>query len=637
MDKKEQYIYKDGRYIKISSFGGGGANVQLVEALPEQGIENTIYLLKNENPEPTPGIATLLTQITYSELKELRDTKKLIPGMQYQITDYECTTTWVDTRSAGHKFDIIVTADSEDTLNENARATYHYDEGEAYSYRFKDGVTVDNVKILYKVTDDADSAYGVPQDETEDDASSVISRLSTCLDAYGYSQPALFNPDPDNDGHDCFYVYSGQFSITKWVNTNITAFYTLSDDSEVVYTGSYHPEDIFVELAIVDGTPRLYKNDLSDPDYVQEGTDYEDWFNYVDDYTLDGTTYNRWQKFEGSGSSSGFYILTNIIVVNNQFTITQQELTDGIQEQTVIYDKWQEYDIDTEKYTQYFYLTENLVESTGESHEILVPDGYFMSSGLIPIHNLTGWRLQYCLNNDTDRFSWANTNSGKGVIYWLKDENGNECFYDFKNIQFLNSDNNIYEYTFLKPDTNSDNSKNVYLNIITPSSSHELSKNILIDNCNCNTIYISSNNSLTSCIACDLRNSSNISLLNCTNLILNRYIGFSFSNLSNTTFDENVYYVNHLWMNSTYTTSIAQFKNILYKIYNGQLVIYDNTGDNIFSQLTEKAFRFLLFNETLNTNTDYVLESPYMDMTPQASIRISSIDGDQITLAAFEN
>ena len=50
--------------------------------------------------------------------------------MQYRITDYACTTTQENTRSAGHPFDIIVTADSENTLNEEARAIQH--QGDTY-------------------------------------------------------------------------------------------------------------------------------------------------------------------------------------------------------------------------------------------------------------------------------------------------------------------------------------------------------------------------------------------------------------------------------------------------------------------------------------------------------------------------
>ena len=66
-----------------------------------------------------------LTKITWADLKAKRDAGELIPGVQYRITDYQCTTVQVDTQSAGHQFDIIVTADSNNKLNEVARAIRH--------------------------------------------------------------------------------------------------------------------------------------------------------------------------------------------------------------------------------------------------------------------------------------------------------------------------------------------------------------------------------------------------------------------------------------------------------------------------------------------------------------------------------
>ena len=55
-------------------------------------------------------------------------------------------------------------------------------------------------------------------------------------------------------------------------------------------------------------------------------------------------------------------------------------------------------------------------------------DTYFESC------KLEAWELKYCLDNDTDRFAWADTENGKGVIFYMKDEWANECPYDFKNI-----------------------------------------------------------------------------------------------------------------------------------------------------------------------------------------------------------
>lgn len=70
-------------------------------------------------------LVSQIEEITYSDLKNKRDNSLLIPGKFYRIIDYQCTTAQFDTKSAGHQFDIIVRADSKNTLNENARAAKH--------------------------------------------------------------------------------------------------------------------------------------------------------------------------------------------------------------------------------------------------------------------------------------------------------------------------------------------------------------------------------------------------------------------------------------------------------------------------------------------------------------------------------
>lgn len=81
-----------------------------------------LYVKKEELDELLKGS---MQSVTYAELKSLRDNGQLVAGRQYRITDYVTTTTQENTRSAGHQFDIIVTADSESVLNENARAIQH--------------------------------------------------------------------------------------------------------------------------------------------------------------------------------------------------------------------------------------------------------------------------------------------------------------------------------------------------------------------------------------------------------------------------------------------------------------------------------------------------------------------------------
>lgn len=70
-----------------------------------------------------------------------------------------------------------------------------------------------------------------------------------------------------------------------------------------------------------------------------------------------------------------------------------------------------------------------------------VDDDYYPSNT-----NFEAWKIWYCLDNDTSRFFWADKESGKGVIYRMIDEFGNDCPYDFKNILF--EFNGQYVYTF---------------------------------------------------------------------------------------------------------------------------------------------------------------------------------------------
>jgi len=69
--------------------------------------------------------ANLLVNVTYNELSNLVNINGLLPGQKYRITDYETVTIQSSTMSAGHNFDIIVTALTENTLSENASAIQH--------------------------------------------------------------------------------------------------------------------------------------------------------------------------------------------------------------------------------------------------------------------------------------------------------------------------------------------------------------------------------------------------------------------------------------------------------------------------------------------------------------------------------
>lgn len=87
---------------------------------------------------------------------------------------------------------------------------------------------------------------------------------------------------------------------------------------------------------------------------------------------------------------------------------------------------------------------------------------------------LESWQIKYSIYNDTMRFAWADdTQHGKGVIYQMKDEYGNEAPYDFKGILFgiYEPNENIYEgmtlpdyytFSFIHSGYTDDNDTNTY-------------------------------------------------------------------------------------------------------------------------------------------------------------------------------
>ena len=115
-------------------------NIELVGRAEFDTLSGKVTELKNtkadrgeveELRQALSGVsADMLVPTTYAELKALRDAGELAPGMMYRITDFVTITTQANTQSAGHQFDIVVTALDERTLSEEAMAMMH--EGDTY-------------------------------------------------------------------------------------------------------------------------------------------------------------------------------------------------------------------------------------------------------------------------------------------------------------------------------------------------------------------------------------------------------------------------------------------------------------------------------------------------------------------------
>ena len=114
--------------------------------------------------------------------------------------------------------------------------------------------------------------------------------------------------------------------------------------------------------------PVLYKNDTStdengEPIYGIDDIDYQDQFFYVGEETIDGVVYDKWRKIEDSENTSFAWDS-----VSKQYALTNKIVGEGL-----------------------------LIEAT------------FTYQGITreKIANLNAWQLKYCLDNDTNRFAWA--------------------------------------------------------------------------------------------------------------------------------------------------------------------------------------------------------------------------------------
>lgn len=328
------------QYVKNATFQATMATKQdkLDVSLDEKGTMNIVI------PESIEGAKTIkvngvelvpvMEDITWENLKTLRDEGKLIPGKSYKIIDYTCTTSQSNTISAHHDFDIIVTADSTNTLNENARACLK--EGDTY-FRTAEGGAWTLMPVGWQFVDGRDE-----ENYTGSGSGDIFIKASYAENPHGYNSPVLYKTSYDA------YV---------------------SGDS-----------------------------DMSLPDY-------DDPFFYFGTWELDGVVYDRWKKHE---------------VIIKAFTWSSDDTGD------------------------IYVLTEQLVQGIPNSSD---PNNFdpsnctFIEEKITPtpivyeVCNLSAWELKYCLDNDNSRFAWADNTNGKGVIYYMKDEHGNEAWYDFKSIK----------------------------------------------------------------------------------------------------------------------------------------------------------------------------------------------------------
>jgi hypothetical protein len=122
-------------------------------------------------------------------------------------------------------------------------------------------------------------------------------------------------------------------------------------------------------------------------------------------------TYDELINVRGSFKPGAYYIITNFTTI----------LTDSYRTNNNI--------------SSYRYNLQIILRAKNNS-ELYETGLLFFESGNLSDNILSEWKIWYSLDNDTNRFEWANPDNGRGVIYRMIDENGNDLPYDAINIRF---------------------------------------------------------------------------------------------------------------------------------------------------------------------------------------------------------
>ena len=462
---------------------------------------------------------------TYDEIKTLIETKSLIPGAFYRITDYNTVVnsdvyekTYIS--SGMNPFDVIVLAISNSELSETAWAMhtdkstdvglgddieitkdpetgneiistltgfiniyqgrvftpkyYYYNEtiedkvtftptNNQITCFYNDYINDDNVYYPALATSDEQNIYVLDDGSLIDNKNTITWKsISTVkVGEYDYFngfkityESSLLKSGVTADNVTCQRIITYQLDKTETVNGQQYYRYHGTSEQAIVKTSN---NAIIIEST--ENNKTLLQNNYQPSDF------------FIFDYAPYDYVYcKNYKFFDGLNSSLNISVTAPttepgkppILPVNPLFikntsgeSIAMTELyweytSSGIGKHcnniTLSYSALGN-DILSEDITDYIYfdttdqVSVRKIEETAENTTIvkyvIISKKYSLS--YFNDCKLNSWELKYCFSNDTDRFDWADSEKGKGVIYYMKDEWGNECPYDFKNIKFNNT------------------------------------------------------------------------------------------------------------------------------------------------------------------------------------------------------
>lgn len=464
-------------------------------------IDNDTIIFNDQGQLCAPGsgggIAELMENITWENLKQLRDNNSLVPGKQYRIIDYECVTAEEDTKSAGHQFDVIVTADSTNVLNENARACEHESlfVDIEISYIFKGEVTITDLYTYSGTTTiEGDTYYQWIPDGNADDIIIVSTEVLPTLEnssIFDINQGLIPIPQYYSSESSVFDNFTTTGHPDYFSNSKLESWelkYCLDNDKHRFAWAS--PEEI---NEILD---KSYEMDINTYRYDESGTCT--YFKGGDATYKLGAPINpfRFQIINGAlytpmdiglevtyQSTSSYNYTVYVPYDTNLWDFTNTSTSILNSQNVYIYSHSLSEYISTESYFfNEVYLNYqsqiNSCDLSGTDHliceydgidqqsgyqtffnmDLTVPDKYIMVPSSDPDARYDGIWAAYVENENDQTILFSNIveskngisrygnvvyhethryiPEGKGVIYYMKDEWNNEAPYDFKNIQY---------------------------------------------------------------------------------------------------------------------------------------------------------------------------------------------------------
>lgn len=207
MDSVEQSVkdlmYQNVREINAKNvdtteLNAENADIQLLAA-KDASIE-TLYV-KNIISDNT---SEQMLSVTYDDLVELVESSQLVPGTRYRIIDYRCTTTQDGTQAKDYQFDIIVVADSNSILNENAYAAHH--EGDTHfqnckleAWELKYSIKNDSTRFAWADPNNGKGVIWYMKDEHNNEAPYDFKNIQFAAYAYdGRGVEGPYNINSDN-------------------------------------------------------------------------------------------------------------------------------------------------------------------------------------------------------------------------------------------------------------------------------------------------------------------------------------------------------------------------------------------------------------------------------------------------------